>query len=333
MKILVIGGTRFFGRAFTELALSKGHDVTIFHRGESDSEHFSEARRVLGDRHDDLEKLGDGSWDAVLDTCAYVPHSVEQASDYLKDKVNQYVFISTISVYAPSSELNRDEDADLIPHPEDEPIDELKMENYGSLKVLCEEALDKAMPNKVTHIRPGLIVGPHDATNRFTYWQTRVNCGGDVLVPGDGSSFSQIIDARDLAQFALTLIENQTYGVFNATGPQTPHTLQHILDTAKEITGSDANFVHVDAEWLVENEVAPWMELPLWIPSAEGQAMMNMDVQRGIDAGLTFRPLVDTIRDTLAWYADIKGDEQEWQAGMKPERETEILKKWAEKPE
>lgn len=331
MKILVIGGTRFYGRAFTELAISKGHEVTIFHRGESDSEHFSGATRVLGDRHEDLEKLGAGTWDAVLDTCAYMPHSVIQAADYLKDKVEHYVFVSSISVYTQTDEMNRNEDADLLVLADGEPSDEYKGENYGELKVLCEEALNDALPNKVTHIRPGLIVGPHDPTNRFTYWQTRVRRGGDVLVPSDGSSSSQFIDARDLAQFTLTVIENRTLGTFHVTSPQEPYTLQQILGTAKDITASDANFVHVDADWLVENEVAPWMELPLWIPSDEGQAMMNVDIQRALDAGLTFRPLEDTIRDTLAWYDEIKGDEKEFPAGMKPEKESELLQKWAEK--
>ena len=333
MKILVIGGTRFYGRAFTELALSKGHEVTIFHRGESDSEHFSSATRILGDRHDDLEKLGDGSWDAVLDTCAYLPHSVNQVADYLKDKIEHYVFVSSISVYTQTDEMNRTEDAELLTLAEGEPVDEFKGENYGELKVLCEQALNQALPNKVTHIRPGLIVGPHDATNRFTYWQTRVRQGGDVLVPGDGHSNVQVIDARDLAEFTLKVIENRIVGTFHITGPQEPYSLQHILDTAKDITGSDANFVHVDEGWLVENEVTPWMEMPLWIPSPEGQAMMNVDINRALDAGLTIRPLEDTIRDTLAWYDEINGDEKEFPAGMKPEKETELLQKWSEKGE
>ncbi len=331
MNILVIGGTRFFGRAFTEQALGKGHNVTVFHRGQSDSEHFDDATRVIGDRHEDLEKLGDGPWDAVLDTCAFVPGSVTQAAEYLKDKVKHYIFVSSISVYTESTEINRTEDTELLTHPEDEPVDEMKMETYGSLKVLCEQAAEAAMPGKVTQIRPGLIVGPHDASNRFTYWATRVAKGGDVLVPGDASSVVQIIDARDLADFALTVIENQTIGTFHVTGPQEPHPLKTIIETAKDISGSDANFVHVDEQWLLENEVGPWMELPLWLPSEEGQAMMNVDIQRALDAGLSIRPLEETIRDTLDWYNDINGDEKEWAAGMKPEREAELLQKWAEK--
>ncbi len=157
--------------------------------------------------------------------------------------------------------MHRNEDAELLKLADDEPADEFKGENYGELKVLCEQALNEALPNKVTHIRPGLIVGPHDATNRFTYSQTRVRKGGDVLVPGDGSSNNQIIDARDLAEFTLNVIENRILGTFHVTSPQEPYTLQHILDTAKAITGSDANFIHVDEEWLLENEVGPWMEL------------------------------------------------------------------------
>ena len=331
MKILVIGGTRFFGRAFTEQALSKGHDVTIFHRGQSDSEHFDGANRIIGDRHTDLEKLGDGSWDAVLDTCGFTPDAVTKAAEYLKDKVEHYVFVSSIYVYTESTEANRTEDAELLQHPEGEPTDEMKMENYGSLKVLCEQAAEAVMPGKVTQVRPGLIVGPHDASNRFTYWQTRVAKGGDVLVPGDASCVAQIIDARDLAAFCLKVIEDKTIGVFHVTGPQEPFPLKTIIETAKKVSGSDANFVYVDEDWLVENEVGPWMELPLWLPSESGQAMMNVDIQRALDAGLNIRPLEETIRDTLDWYDSINGDEQEWAAGMKPEREAELLQKWAEK--
>lgn len=331
MDILVIGGTRFYGRAFTELALSKGHNVTVFHRGQSDSDHFDGATRIIGDRHEDLEKLGNGSWDVVLDTCAFVPGSVTQTAEYLKDKVKHYVFVSSISAYAESTEINRTEDAELLSHPEGEPVDEMKMENYGSLKVLCEQAAEAAMPGRVTQIRPGLIVGPHDASNRFTYWATRVRKGGDVLVPGDASSIVQIIDARDLADFTLNVIENQIIGTFHVTGPQDPYQLKTVIDTAKEVSASDANFVHVDEAWLLENEVGPWMELPLWLPDEAGQAMMNVDIQRALDAGLSIRPLEETIRDTLTWYDEINGDEKDWAAGMKPERESELLQKWVEK--
>lgn len=331
MKILVIGGTRFFGRAFTEQALSKGHEVTLFHRGQSDSDHFEGATRIIGDRHTDLEKLGEGPWDAVLDTCGFTPDEVTETAEYLKDKVEHYVFVSTISVYTESTEVNRTEDAELIQHPEDEPTNERTATNYGSLKVLSEKAAEDVMPGKVTQVRPGLIVGPHDATNRFTYWQTRVAKGGDVLVPGDGSSVCQIIDARDLAEFTLKVIEDKIIGIFHVTGPQEPYTLKTIIETSKEISGSNANFIYVDEQWLLENEVGPWMELPLWLPSEEGQAMLNVDIQRALDAGLNIRPLEETIRDTLDWYNSINGDEKEWPAGMKPERETELLQKWAEK--
>ncbi|MEL6527392.1 MAG: NAD-dependent epimerase/dehydratase family protein, partial [Chloroflexota bacterium] len=227
--------------------------------------------------------------------------------------------------------MNRDEDADLLSLGDDEPDDEFKMENYGALKVLCEQAAEDVLPSKTTIVRPGLIVGPHDGTNRFTYWQIRVRKGGDVLVPGDGSTLVQVIDARDLAAFCLTLIENKTIGIFNACGPQEPHTLKDVIDTAKAISGSDANFVNADEAWLVENEVGPWMELPLWIPSPEGQAMMNVDVQRGMDAGMTFRSLEETIRDTYTWYDSIDGDDKEWVAGMASDKEAQLLAAWHEK--
>lgn len=331
MNILVIGGTRFFGRAFTELALSKGHCVTIFHRGQSDSSDFEGAIRVIGNRHEDLEKLGAGPWDAVLDTCGFTPDAVRKSAEYLKDKVNHYVFVSSISVYARTVEINRTEDAELVQHPENEPTNKQTATNYGSLKVLCEQAAESVMPGKVTQIRPGLIVGPHDPSNRFTYWQTRVAKGGNVLVPGDGNSLVQIIDARDLAEFSLKIIEEQIIDVFHVAGPQEPFTLNTIILTAKEISGSDANFIYVDEKWLLENDVSPWMEMPLWLPFEEGQAMLNINIQRALDAGLNIRPLEETSRDTLSWYNEIDGDEREWDAGMSPEREANLLHQWADK--
>lgn len=325
MDILIIGGTRFYGRAFTELALKNGHRVTLFHRGQSNPDIFPEAQRILGDRATDLEKLGDAHWDAVLDTCGQLPRHVRDAAEYLKNRVNHYVYVSSISAYVDGPEIGKDETAELQQLPEGENPDEFKLENYGALKVLCERAAEETMPARTTLVRPGLIVGPHDATNRFTYWPVRVSKGGDVLVPGDGTMPCQIIDARDLAAFTLNLIENRIMGIFNATGPDKPLALQEILETSKTVSGSDANFIYTDEAWLQEKEVGAWMEMPLWIPDEAGKALMQVSIQHGLANGLKFRSLEETIRDTLAWYNDIKGDEKDWPAGMKSEKENTLL--------
>lgn len=330
MDILIIGGTRFVGRALTEVGLAHGHNMTLFHRGQSNPDIFPDVERILGDRESDLANLGDRQWDVVIDTCGYFPRVVRDAAEYLKDKVKRYVFISTISVYTESSEIGRDEDTELATL-EDETTEEITGETYGGLKVLCEQAAEAVMPGRVIQIRPGLIVGPHDPTNRFTYWPIRVRKGGDVLVPDDGSTPSQFIDVRDLADFTMKCIEDDTIGIFNATGPDYPLTIQNVLDTSKAVSGSDANFVYTDGDWLQEKEVGAWMEIPLWIPNAEGQALMQLSIQRAVDKGLKFRPLEDTIRDTLAWYDEINGDEKEWQAGLNPEKEAELLAEYEAK--
>jgi 2'-hydroxyisoflavone reductase len=324
MKLLIIGGTRFVGRALVEVALARGHEVTLFHRGQSNPDIFPDVERILGNRDGELEKLGNRQWDAVIDTCGYVPRIVKASAEYLADKVKTYVFISTISVFKESNIVGRDEDAELATM-EDETIEEVTGESYGALKVLCEKAAEAAMPGRVVQIRPGLIVGPHDPTNRFTYWPVRVRKGGDVLVPDGGSGFAQFIDVRDLADFTIKCLEDGTIGTFNATGPEKPTTIQHVLDVSKQVTGSNANFVSAPSEWLLEKEVGPWMELPLWLPTLDDQALMQISIDRAVAKGMKFRSLEDTVRDTLAWYDEIKGDEKQWNAGMKPEKEAELL--------
>lgn len=324
MKILIIGGTRFVGRALVEMALARGHEITLFHRGQSNPDIFPNVERILGDRNSELEKLGNRHWDAVIDTCGYVPRVVKASAEYLADKVKTYVFISTISVYKESPIVGRDEDAELATIA-DETTEEVTGESYGALKVLCENAAEAAMPGRVVQIRPGLIVGPHDPTNRFTYWPIRVRKGGDVLVPDGGDVFSQFIDVRDLADFTIKCLEDGTIGTFNATGPDEPTTLKHVVEVSKQVSGSDANFVAAPSEWLMAKELGPWMEMPLWIPTKEDQALMQISIERGKAKGLKFRPLAETIRDTYTWYDEIKGDEKQWGAGLKAEKEASLL--------
>lgn len=324
MRILIIGGTRFLGRALSEATLERGHELTLFHRGQTNPDLFPQAEHIQGNRDGEIENLGDGQWDAVIDTCGYVPRIVGMSAAYLADKVKHYVFISSISAYTETTEVNRDEDAPLATM-DDPTSEEMTGESYGPLKVLCEQAAEEALPGRTTIIRPGLIVGPHDPSNRFTYWPVRIRKGGDVLIPDAPTMPSQIIDVRDIAEFTLTVIENEAIGIYNVCGPQKPHTFNDIFDACKEVSGSHANLIPVSEEFLTQQEVGPWMEMPLWLPDETGKALMHVNVDRAVQAGLTFRSLQDTIRATLDWYDEIQGDEQEWSAGMKAEREQELL--------
>lgn len=324
MDILIIGGTQFVGRALAQAVLANGHSLTLFHRGKTNNALFPEAEHILGDRAGELHHLGERRWDAVIDTCGYVPRLVKSAADYLADRAAQYVFISTISVFAQSDQANRDETAALAPFPDGiAPTTEtITGETYGPLKVLCEQVAEATLPGRVLTLRPGLIVGPHDHTGRFTYWPVRVRRGGDVLAPGTPDAPTQLIDVRDLAQWTLRLIESRQMGIYNATGPAQTLTMGAMLETCKAVTDSDANFVWVDDAFLMAHEVAPTRDLPQWVP-AEMNSIFTINVQKAVEAGLTFRPLADTVRDTLAW---VDADASRLQTtGLSPERESALL--------
>jgi 2'-hydroxyisoflavone reductase len=199
-------------------------------------------------------------------------------------------------------------------------------ESYGGLKYLCEEAVTKSYDNSVI-IRPGLIVGPHDPTNRFTYWPVRIRKGGKLLIPSDENYPVQIVDVRDLASFTLHLIENKINGVFNVTGPDKSFTLGEIFNICKTFSKNNPEFVKADDQWLLDNEVQPWMEIPLWIPDDAGRALMQVSIAKAVKHGINFRSLRDTVKDTLNWYDQINGDDQEWNAGLKPEKEAELVSK------
>ncbi|HZO86929.1 MAG TPA: NAD-dependent epimerase/dehydratase family protein [Chthonomonadaceae bacterium] len=326
MNLLILGGTVFVGRHLVEAALARGHTVTLFNRSQHNPELFPEVEKLRGDRDGDLGALQGRHWDAVLDTCGYVPRIVRASAELLADAVPHYTFISSISVYKDLSIPGMDENAP-VGTLEDETTEEITAETYGPLKVLCEQAAEEAMPGRVLTIRPGLIVGPHDPTDRFTYWPHRVAQGGEVLAPGRPEQTVQFIDARDLAEWNIRLIEAGQTGVYNATGPDYPLTMGRLLDECKAVGGSDARFTWASQEFLQQEGVQPWTELPLWVPEEPDMAGFNaVNCDKAIAAGLTFRPLSDTIRDTLAWDATRPAD-REWRAGLKPERERELLEK------
>ena len=318
MRLLLLGGPKFVGRAVIDVAVARGHEVTLFNRGTTGAGLYPELDRVVGDRDGGLEGLRGREWDAVVDTSGYLPRVVGQSAGLLADAVGHYVFVSSISVYASFAEVV-DEGSELAelsaPGSEDISAD------YGALKALCEREVETAFPGRSTAVRAGLIVGPHDPTGRFTYWPHRVARGGDVLVPGPAWRPVQLVDVRDLAAWIVTAAEERLSGAFNATGPAT---MGAVLDAARRASGSTARAVEVDDAFLTGQGVGEWMELPLWIDPSndEWRHFMEVDASRATAAGLTFRPLDETVAGALAEAALVEG------VGLTPERETELLTAW-----
>lgn len=328
MNLLMIGGTRFLGRAIVNAALTAGHTVTLFNRGQSNPDLYPTLEKLVGDRDGGLDVLKGRTWDAVIDTCGYVPRLVRDSATLLADAVDHYTFISSISVYPRFDEVGIDEQFELGTM-EDETVEEITGETYGPLKVLCERAADEAMNGRSLHVRAGLIVGPHDPTDRFTYWPVRVADGGEVLAPGKSTNRTQFIDVRDLAAWVVSATEKRLTGPYNCTGPDYPLTLAQLLETSRQVSGSDARFTWVADDFLVAHEVTPFVELPLWIPGDEDAGFAAINCQKAISAGLTFRPLTQTVRDTIAWHETRPAD-HEWRAAMKREREAALLAEWHE---
>ena len=324
MNILIIGGTRFLGRHLVDSALARGHQVTLFNRGKSNRTLFPTIETIIGNRKHDLGQLTSRSFDAVIDTCGYFPRDVRLSAQILKNVAASYVFISSISAYADVSQIGITEDSPLASMP-DETVEEINGETYGPLKVLCEKAVEAEFGERALISRPGLIVGPYDPTDRFTYWPVRVARGGNVLAPEKPSVPVQIIDGRDLADFTIQLIEQKANGAYNATGPDYDLTLGTMLETCKQVSGSDAVFHWASVEFLNQNNVAPWSDMPVWVPDTPEEAgFSKVDVSKAIKAGLTFRPLADTVRDTIEW-AKTRPADYVWRAGLKAEREAELL--------
>jgi 2'-hydroxyisoflavone reductase len=336
VKILILGGTVFVGRYLIEAALARGHEVTVFNRGRHDADVYPEVEKLRGDRAGDLAALRGRSWDAVIDTCGYVPNVVRASAGLLADSVRHYTFISSISVY---TEPARVDETSPVGTPTDEQVHEAeKIEVtgrataatygalYGPLKAACEQAAEETMPDRVLTVRPGLIVGPHDYSDRFTYWVHRVAEGGEVLAPGRPGRPVQFIDVRDLAAWVILSIEANLTGIFNVKGPDYPLTMERLLQECRTVSGSDAHFGWASERFLLESGVTPWSEMPLWVPE-ENEHHKQVDFSKALAAGLTFRPLAETVRDTLAWERTRPADTR-WRAGVNREREAELLRKW-----
>ena len=325
MNILILGGPKFLGRALIDAALTANHTVTLFNRGQTNPDLYPEVEKLRGDRDGQLDALQSRTWDVVIDTSGYVPRIVRQSAELLADQVRRYIFISSISVYSDLSNPGVTE-TDPLATLEDETTEDVASA-YGGLKALCEQVVQDVYGDRALIIRPGLIVGPHDPTYRFTYWVSRVAQGGDVLAPHGPHYLVQIIDVRDLAAWIIRMAAAGARGVYNATGPVTPLSFGELLDIAREVTQSDANPFWVREGFLLEHEVAPWSDIPLWM--AEDVKWSQINIERALTAGLIFRPLADTVRDTLAW-AQSHEPPDPLPAGLSHERETELLKIWRE---
>lgn len=328
MKLLVIGGTRFLGRHVVEAAVARGDSVTVFNRGRSGAVPAGVVS-LIGDRRADLSALHDpgvGPWDAVVDTCGYLPGEVDRMAQALQGRVGTYVFVSSVSVYAETAQPNDESSpTGTLDDPDTTTVDGA---TYGPLKALCEAAAQRRFGASALVLRPGLIVGPHDPTQRFTYWPARLGRARDgdvVLAPGRPGAAVQIIDARDLATFTLQLLDAGRGGVFNTIGEAT--TMRAVLQACAEAAGVRPQWRWLPMEALRQHGLEAWSDLPLALPDDAAHAgFMQTDVRRAWAAGLRTRPLSDTVADTLAWWRSLPADQQTFKlAGMTPEREMEAL--------
>lgn len=344
MKLLILGGTRFVGLHLVTAALARGHKITLFNRGKHQSAALTNVETVYGDRNSDLATLQGRRWDAVVDTCGYLPRTVRASAETLSHSVDRYVFISSLSVYADASIFGIDETAPVATLTSEQ----LKTANeidssgsvsavtygkmYGGLKALCERAAEEVLPNRVLTIRPGLIVGSYDYTDRFTYWVVRVARGGEVLAPGRPDRYLQLIDVRDLAEWIVRMIEHKETGVYNANSVPYNFTMESVLEECKTASESDASFTWVDDDFLVQEKVAGWTEVPLWMPEEDTlhlKGFMFINCDKAVAAGLSFRPLNDTIKEIQTW-RETNGLNEELKAGIDPDKEQRLLRKWHE---
>jgi 2'-hydroxyisoflavone reductase len=328
MKILIIGGGKFVGRAAAEAALARGHSVTLFNRGKTTLEVLPGAEWIRGDRDGDLAILDGRTWDAVIDTCAYFQRQVEALLRALKGRLGQYLLISSVSVYADLAEPDRDESGALHP-PLVGAEEKVTAESYGPFKVMCEKSALEWGPASTLLVRPGIIVGPYDPTGRFSYWVQRIAAGGGVLAPGDPDVPLQVIDVRDLAAWMVEMAEANTAGCFNTVGPRNPLTWGRMFETAATALGVRVEPTWVDDTFIEERKVGEQTQLPLYIPrdSPGFRHMFQVSGKAAFEKGLKLRALGETIADTLGWLrgphcADAK------KVGLSREIEAQLLAAW-----
>ncbi len=334
LDLLILGGTGFIGPCQVRYAVSRGHKVSVFNRGRRQADLPDSVEHLVGDRNDNLESLKGRKWDVVIDNPTTLPRWVRDSGQLLADATSLYVFISTISVYADTSKPGMDEDTPLLPYQGKDAMAEKEITNslYGPLKALSEKEVQKWFPGRSAIVRPGLIVGPGDPSDRFTYWPVRIDRGGEVLAPGVPADPVQFIDARDLSEWTIRVAEMRVTGTFNATGPRAQLGMAEMLYGIRAITSgnNDIRFTWADADFLDEQKVSPWMDMPVWVPPrGEEAGFSRVSVSRALAEGLTFRPLAETARDTLAWFKNLPDARRaKMQAGLTAERERAVLAAW-----
>ncbi len=328
MRILILGGTVFLGRALVDAALEQGHTITLFNRGRTNPNLFPGIERLYGSRDSDLAELQGRHWDAVVDTCGYLPAIVRKSARLLARQSDHYIFISTVSVYADVSKPGIDEDAPVAKLA-DENASEVTGDTYGPLKAACEREVIEAMLDRALIVRPGLIVGPHDQSDRFTYWAHRLSRGGEILAPGHPDREVQFIDVRDLAEWLVRMVENQVTGLFNAVGPVAPLTMRQLLEAGRKALNKHSVLTWVEDDFLLKKHVDPWIDLPLWLPDSdlESNGLLKIVAHKAWNAGLVFRSIDDTFKATYDWDAGRPGN-HDWKAGLSIDRESEILRSW-----
>jgi 2'-hydroxyisoflavone reductase len=336
MDLLILGGTGFTGPHQIAYAVARGHRVTVFNRGRRQVDLPDSVVQLRGDRNTgDLASLRGQRWDVVIDNPTTLPFWVRDAGQVLQDAADHYIFISTISVYADTSVAGMDETTPVLPYEGADAMQETQESMrgrplYGPLKALSEAEAEKWFPGHTTVIRPGLIVGPRDPTDRFTYWPVRIHRGGEVLAPGDGGDRAQFIDARDLAEWTIRMAEQRKPGIYNATGPGHPLSIAEMLYGIRAVTTSPVDFTWVPAEFLQQHEVRGWGDMPVWVvPGPDNAGFLDVSIRRALDAGLTYRTLATTAAETLTWFATLPAERQATLlTGIKPDKEKEVLAAW-----
>lgn len=336
MDILIIGGTQYVGRHLATELLARDHDLTFFHRGETNPDLFPAVDRVFGDRETDLDALGSRTWDVVVDTCGYTPDHVARSVDYLADAVDQYVFVSSIAAYEPTAEPGIDETAPLqTAPPTGDGVDWWHTE-YARNKAACEAVVRETFGETASlFVRPGMLVGPHDPVHYFTSWLARLYDGGDVVVPAVDDQPLQLLDARDLAACTANLLEASAAGAFTVTRPD-PLTFGTFVETLQAAVPGDPTLHRVDPEWLLaHDEGATWERFPYWLPGDAVEGYCRLDTTKAERYGLSARPLSETARDVLEWYETGVRARDEWVDGLPPNRgltrgeETDLLAAYA----
>ncbi len=340
LKILILGGTGLIGPPMVEYAIARGHEITLFNRGKTNSHLFPDLEKLKGDRNDDISALkaqvdAGRRWDVVVDNTASIPRWVNESATLLADSADFYLYTSSVSAYADHSVAGADETAALGQiTPEDEAkvltTKDITGDNYGPLKARCEEEACKAFPEACCVVRPGLIVGPGDYSDRFTYWPVRVYRGGEVMAPGNPTDPVQFIDSRDLGEWYVELVENRTTGHFNGVGPKSPMSIAGMLHGIRATVSNDISFTWVPADFLEEHEVEAWRHMTVWVPAiGEFAGYSTSNIDRAIEAGLTFRPLADTVVATMDYWNSLPADRREKpRAGCPPELEEKTLAAW-----